>query len=151
MGDCERACPFDAIDMDERGLPVIDPAKCTGCGICVRECPRGQIHLLSLLPEAAPIVVRCNAHDKIKGRRANCTVACIACKKCERECPADAIHVVDMLAVVDYERCTACGTCIEVCPQKCIDWYGHRVGVDAVAADGLGPDVGAAVQVAEGA
>jgi Na+-translocating ferredoxin:NAD+ oxidoreductase RNF subunit RnfB len=36
FGDCERACPFDAIAMDERGLPVIDPAKCTGCGICVR-------------------------------------------------------------------------------------------------------------------
>jgi len=151
MGDCERSCPFDAIKMDERGLPVIDPAKCTGCGICVRECPRGQIRLLSLVPEAAPIVVRCNAHDKVKGRRGNCTVACIACKKCEKECPADAIHVIDMLAVVDYDKCTGCGTCVEVCPQKCIDLYGHRSGVDAIIADGLGPDVPGAQEVAEGA
>lgn len=151
LGDCERACPFDAIAMDERGLPVIDPVKCTGCGICVRECPRGQLALLDLVPDAVPIVVRCNAHDKVKARRTNCTACCIACKKCERECPEDAIHVIDMLAVVDYEKCTGCGTCVEVCPQKCIDFYGNRPGVDAVAADGLGPDVAASAEVSEGA
>lgn len=136
FGDCARACPFDAIAMDERGLPVIDLAKCTGCAICVRECPRGQITLLEMLPEKAPVVVRCSAHDKVKGRKANCAMACIACKKCERECPHDAIHVVDMLAVVDYEKCTGCGTCVEVCPQKCIDLYGRDN--DAVGADGAG-------------
>lgn len=136
FGDCANACPFDAISMDERGLPVIDLEKCTGCGICVRECPRGQIQLLEMLPEKAPVLVRCNAHDKVKDRKANCGMCCIACKKCERECPSDAIHVVDMLAVVDYDKCTGCGTCVEVCPQKCIDLYGRDN--DAVAADGAG-------------
>ncbi|MBN2848127.1 MAG: 4Fe-4S binding protein [Coriobacteriia bacterium] len=151
LGDCVRACPFDAIHMDERGLPVIDPAKCTGCGICVRECPRGQLSLLEMVPEAAPIVVRCGAKDKVKARRANCTACCIACKKCERECPHDAIHVIDMIAIVDYEKCTGCGTCVEVCPQKCIDYYGHRVGIDAVACDGLGPDAAPGAEAAAGA
>lgn len=136
FGDCARACPFDAISMDERGLPVIDLDKCTGCAICVRECPRGQILLLEMLPEKAPVIVRCNAHDKVKPRKANCGMACIACKKCEKECPSDAIHVIDMLAVVDYDKCTGCGTCVEVCPQKCIDIYGRDN--DAVAADGAG-------------
>jgi Na+-translocating ferredoxin:NAD+ oxidoreductase RNF subunit RnfB len=136
FGVCMRACPFDAITMDERGLPVIDLQKCTGCGICVRECPRGQIHLLQMLPEMAPVVVRCNAHDKAKVRKSNCTMCCIACKKCEKECPSDAIHVIDLLAVVDYDKCTGCGTCVEVCPQKCIDFYGR--GIDAVLADGAG-------------
>jgi Na+-translocating ferredoxin:NAD+ oxidoreductase RNF subunit RnfB len=140
FGDCVRACPFDAMTLDSRGLPVIDPVKCTGCGICVKECPRGQIALLSLVPESAAIAVRCNAHDKVKDRKSNCSMCCIACKKCERACEHDAIHVVDMLAVVDYAKCTACGACIEVCPQKCIDWYGRGASVDSVAADGLGPD-----------
>jgi len=139
MGDCVRACPFDAIALDERGLPVIDLEKCTGCGICVRECPRGQITLLEMVPEGAPVVVRCNAHDRPKERKANCTMCCIACKKCEKECPSDAIHVIDMVAVVDYEKCTACGICVEVCPQKCIDLYGRGADVDAVDADGIGP------------
>ncbi len=138
FGDCVRACPFDAITMDERGLPVIDLVKCTGCGICARECPRGQISLLEMVPEAAPVVVRCNAHDKVKGRKVNCSMCCIACKKCERECPSGAIHVIDMLAVVDYDKCTGCGTCVSVCPQKCIDLYGRGAGVDAKVADGAG-------------
>lgn len=125
-GDCVRACPFDAMHPDDRGLSVVDVAKCTGCGICVRECPRGQISLLSLVQDDAPIVVRCNAHTKAKERKGACTACCIACKKCERECPADAIHVIDMLAVVDYSKCTGCGTCVEVCPQQCIDWYAGK-------------------------
>lgn len=134
FGDCVRACPFDAMSLDERGLPVIDTARCTGCGICVRECPRGQIGLLELVTDSASVVVRCNAHDKPKDRKAGCTACCIACKKCEKECPADAIHVIDLLAVVDYTKCTGCGTCVEVCPQNCIDLY---VGTtSASSADG---------------
>ncbi|MRS11569.1 MAG: RnfABCDGE type electron transport complex subunit B [Actinobacteria bacterium] len=137
-GDCERACPFDAIRMDERGLPVVDLKACTGCGICVRECPRGSISLLEMVPETAAVVVRCNAHDKVKDRKSNCSMCCIACKKCERECPSDAIHVIDMLAVVDFDKCTACGTCVQVCPQRCIDHHGRREGIDAAASDGAG-------------
>ncbi|MDZ4655292.1 MAG: RnfABCDGE type electron transport complex subunit B [Coriobacteriia bacterium] len=137
-GDCMRACPFDAIVMDERGLPTIDLDTCTGCGICVRECPRGGIGLLSLVTENAPVVVRCNAHDKVKGRKAACSACCIACKKCERSCPSDAIHVVDMLAVIDYDKCTGCGTCVSVCPQNCIDVHGRSSAVPSAAADGKG-------------
>lgn len=136
FGDCVAVCPFDAIAMDDRGLPVVDPRKCTGCGICVRECPRGQIGLLALVPEAAPVVVRCNAHDRVKERKSACSKCCIACKKCERACPSDAIHVADMLAVVDYEKCTGCGTCVSVCPQDCIDLYGRVDAIDIVLADG---------------
>lgn len=139
FGDCLRACPFGAITMDGRGLPVIDVAKCTGCGICVRECPRGQILLLDLVPDAAPVVVRCSAHDKPKTRKSGCSTCCIACKKCEKECPADAIHVIDLLAVVDYEKCTGCGTCVSVCPQQCIDIYASAV-VSTPSADGRGKD-----------
>lgn len=141
FGDCVRACPFDALALDERGLPVVDLVKCTGCGICVRECPRGTINLLEMLPDEAAVVVRCNAHDKAKVRKANCSMCCIACKKCEKECPSDAIHVIDGLAVVDYEKCTGCLTCVEVCPQKCIDIYGRAADSDVSAADGKGPDV----------
>jgi len=137
FGDCVRACPFGAIALDVRGLPVIDVSKCTGCGICVRECPRGQISLLELVADTAPVVVRCNAHDKPRDRKSACSMCCIACKKCEKACPADAIHVIDLLAVVDYAKCTGCGTCVSVCPQQCIDIYTSAV-VSSPAADGRG-------------
>ncbi len=139
-GDCVRACPFDAMSMDERGLPVIDLAKCTGCGVCVTECPRGGTGLLELVPESAAVVVRCGSRDRVKERRAYCPMTCIACKKCERACPSDAIHVIDMLAVVDYDKCTACNTCVAVCPQKCIDVTGRASRRSATVTDGTAGD-----------
>jgi electron transport complex protein RnfB len=140
-GDCVRACPFDAMALDERGLPVIDLVACTGCGICVGTCPRSQSVLLELLPENGAVVVRCSSHDRPKDRKAYCSVCCIACKKCEKACPSDAIHVVDLLAVVDYDKCIACGQCVAVCPQECIDITGRQALAPAASIDGCAAKV----------
>ena len=43
-GICARACPVDAIIIDN-GKAKINADKCTGCGVCEDECPRGAIHL----------------------------------------------------------------------------------------------------------
>jgi len=42
LGGCEKCadyCPFEAITIDENRLPVVDPSKCNGCGVCVNICP----------------------------------------------------------------------------------------------------------------
>ena len=39
-GDCTEVCKFDALHMGPDGLPVVDYEKCTGCGMCVSECPQ---------------------------------------------------------------------------------------------------------------
>lgn len=141
-GDCAVACPFDAISMDDRGLPVIDLESCTGCEVCVAECPRGRIHLLKMGPAEGDVVVRCASHDRPRARKDYCSMCCIACKKCEKACPSDAIHVVDLLAVVDYDKCTGCGMCVDVCPQECIDLSGRaNIWGDSVSLDGRGPKV----------
>jgi len=137
-GECVSACPFDAMSLDARGLPVIDLERCTGCEVCVKACPRGCIGLLEMVPEDAPIAVRCNSHDRPKARKAYCSMCCIACKKCESACPSDAIRVIDLLAVVDYERCTGCGVCVAVCPQQCIDLHGRAMAQPARELDGSG-------------
>ena len=38
---CEAACPHHAITVGEpiTNLPVVDPDKCIGCGLCVAQCP----------------------------------------------------------------------------------------------------------------
>ena len=47
LADCERACSFKAIDMNEFGLPVVTEALCTACGDCVAACPKGLFSLAS--------------------------------------------------------------------------------------------------------
>ena len=48
LGTCVRACPFNAITMGPKGLPVVDEVKCTGCGTCERVCPKAIINLTSV-------------------------------------------------------------------------------------------------------
>ena len=37
-----------------------------------------------------------------------------------KECEFDAIHVVNGIAVVDKEKCMACGKCVAACPRNLI-------------------------------
>ncbi len=43
-GNCAR-CPYLAITMDTRRYPVIDPAECVGCSLCVQKCFTGALHM----------------------------------------------------------------------------------------------------------
>ena len=114
---CVRACKFGAISMGSDGLPVIDEAKCTACGACVKICPK---NLFSLESIDKKYYVACSSGDAGKDVMAVCKVGCIACRKCETNCPAKAIEVIDNLAKFDYDRCKNLGKCVEVCPTKVI-------------------------------
>ncbi len=116
-GNCETVCPFGAIRMDEDGLPDISDDRCTGCGICVKECPRG---VLELIPKAVKVYVACNSDRKGASVRKVCDVGCIACKLCEKNCPHDAIKVEDNLARIDPLSCKNATICIFRCPTNCI-------------------------------
>ena len=41
--NCIVFCPHDAIDKNDKGRPVVDYNLCTGCLICLRECPSNAI------------------------------------------------------------------------------------------------------------
>lgn len=71
LGSCMRACPFSAITMSERGLPVVDEHRCTGCGTCERVCPK---HIIKLSSVTRRILKEYTTDD--------CTTPC------QRECPA---------------------------------------------------------------
>lgn len=115
-GDCLSVCPSDAICIVD-GIAHIDPRACIGCGMCAKECPK---HIIKMLPRDSGVAVMCSSNDKGAIARKSCKNACIGCKKCELNCPSGAIKVVDNLSVIDYDLCTACGNCVEVCPTKCI-------------------------------
>jgi NADPH-dependent glutamate synthase beta subunit-like oxidoreductase/Na+-translocating ferredoxin:NAD+ oxidoreductase RNF subunit RnfB len=105
FGDCERACPYDAIHMGKDDHPIVDVNKCNGCGVCVDECPRD---VMALIPTDAPTVIPCRSRDKGSRVKQICSVGCLGCQLCARACPHDAIAIEDNLAVIDYEQCQMC-------------------------------------------
>ncbi len=116
FGDCASVCPVNAICIRD-GIAHVDPTICIGCGLCRDTCPK---HIITLLPQNAKNAVMCQNKDKGAEARKICSNACIACKKCEKTCPEGAISVIDNLARIDYEKCTHCGLCSEICPTDCL-------------------------------
>jgi NAD-dependent dihydropyrimidine dehydrogenase PreA subunit len=54
-------------------LPLIDPARCTGCGVCVQRCPTNAV------------AVRAHKATIVRPQ------ACTYCDLCETYCPEGAI------------------------------------------------------------
>lgn len=119
-GDCVTACPFDAIHMDEKGLPVVSEEKCVACGACVKACPRNIIELRNKGVKDRRVFVCCVNKDKGNIARKACTAACIGCGKCVKECPFEAITLENNLAYIDFRKCRLCRKCVSVCPTHAI-------------------------------
>jgi NAD-dependent dihydropyrimidine dehydrogenase PreA subunit len=45
---------------------------------------------------------------------------CNACKSCEEACPNGSIAVADKTAVVNKDDCIDCAACVDACPEKAI-------------------------------
>jgi Na+-translocating ferredoxin:NAD+ oxidoreductase RNF subunit RnfB len=100
-GDCVCACLFDAMEMGEDGLPIIDENKCTACGKCVDACPR---NILELHPVSQNILVFCRSEDRGPFARKVCKHACIACGICVRACPEAIVLEKNLAVITDYKK-----------------------------------------------
>lgn len=98
-GDCEASCPFHAIHMKD-DMPVIDPEACTGCGVCVKNCPK---QVLQLIPKDALAYVPCSSRDSGKAVTNVCEAGCIHCGACTRKAK-DIINMVNDRIEIDYEK-----------------------------------------------
>lgn len=120
LGTCVRKCVFDALELNELGLPVVNREKCTGCGSCAAACPK---QVIAMIPDDALVAVACSSHDKGAAARKYCSTACIGCGICQKQCPHGAIKIEEYLAVVDDDICKKeCQSpvCLEKCPTKAI-------------------------------
>lgn len=116
FGTCVSKCQFDAISI-QNGIAVVDREKCTNCGMCIAECPRGVI---TRVPYNSKAVVACSSKASGKETRLVCNVGCIGCGICAKNCESEAIMVENNLARIDGTKCTGCGVCVEKCPRKII-------------------------------
>ncbi|MFZ3383869.1 MAG: electron transfer flavoprotein subunit alpha [Candidatus Methanoperedens sp.] len=60
---CQSACPEDAIEMNDKGEPVINVEKCIGCRRCVKICPAEALEMF-YTPEEQKILAQIAASAK---------------------------------------------------------------------------------------
>jgi len=118
FGECVKACRFDAIHINDKGVAEVDKEKCTNCGACREACPR---RLIVEVPYKQKVFVNCANRDRGPAVAKVCASSCIACGICERTCKLDAIHVVNNVAVIDYSKCRNCTMCAKACPRNAIE------------------------------
>jgi NADPH-dependent glutamate synthase beta subunit-like oxidoreductase/NAD-dependent dihydropyrimidine dehydrogenase PreA subunit len=112
MGDCIQACTFDAIHMGADGYPVVDEAKCVGCGACEKACPKNILTVRTMSER----LLHFNQEDD-------------ALAPCAQTCPAeiDIPRYIDCIRKRDYagavhtirERNPLLLSCGRVCPHPC--------------------------------
>ncbi len=120
LGDCETICDFDAMAMNDNGLPVVDAAKCTACNDCVEVCPKG---LFKLMPVGQKLLVQCRSLLEGDLAESKCSVACTWCSRCVADSAPGAIAMIDDLAVVNYElNDLTSPIAIKRCPTEAIVW-----------------------------
>ncbi len=119
LADCYEVCDFDAIVMDEHGLPVVNEKLCTACGDCVVACPKD---LFSLQPISHRLWVNCRSLEAGDELLEQCEVACTACARCEMDAPSGQITMEKNLPNIDYAKGPLTQVPIQRCPTGAIVW-----------------------------
>jgi Na+-translocating ferredoxin:NAD+ oxidoreductase RNF subunit RnfB len=120
LADCRDACDFNAIYMNDSGLPVVIPEKCTACGDCVEACPKD---LFTLMPLEQKLIVQCKNLLEGDDATSACAVACNTCGRCAADAAPGLIAMVNGLAVIDYDKnALATPDAIRRCPTGAIVW-----------------------------
>ena len=80
----------------------------------------------------------CRAAHAVAGGAKSCAYGCLGLGTCQTACVFDAITITDTgLAIIDRDKCTACGACIEICPRQIIRLHPKR---DEVHVRCINPD-----------
>lgn len=132
LGDCTRACDYDAIHIVRR-LATVDYDKCIGCKACARTCPRNIITMVPFKAESM-VVVACSNQDKGPDVKQVCTVGCIGCTACSRH--AELIQMQGNLPMVDYDRYESqegFAVARQKCPRASLLYIGKPTAEDLAA------------------
>jgi NADPH-dependent glutamate synthase beta subunit-like oxidoreductase/NAD-dependent dihydropyrimidine dehydrogenase PreA subunit len=130
LGDCIKACIFDAISIGSDGYPIVDERKCVGCGACEKVCPKNILEVRTM-----------------SERLLHFNEEADALAPCRQTCPAE-IDIPKYIAQItkgDYEGAVktirernplllACG---RVCPHPCESYCRRGIEDEAVSINQL--------------
>ena len=130
LGDCVRACAFDALKIGPDGYPVVDEAKCVGCGACEKVCPKNIMEIKTMSDK----LLHLNQYDD-------------RIAPCQQTCPAeiDIPKYISQIRNNDYEgavktireRNPLLLSCGRVCPHPCEDLCRRGIEDEAVSINQL--------------
>ncbi|PHS34511.1 MAG: nitrate reductase [Sulfurovum sp.] len=116
---CVTSCDEEIIVIQDDGTPMINFAKggCTFCEECANAC---EANILSLENKQTSQKLNATFRISLEGCVAHHGVICFSCKE---PCVDDAILFNGMFnPVIDMEKCTGCGFCLNRCPTQAIDF-----------------------------
>lgn len=94
--------------------PMVAKVMCGGnCSVATKKYEYRGIH-------------DCVAAQKLAGGDKECPNGCLGFGNCAIACPFDAIEIKDGIAVVNEEKCRACGLCIKKCPKNIIKFVPRK-------------------------
>lgn len=98
------------------GVDAGDSVKMVACLKCAGTCEKAKENYDYVGPEDCKL-----AMNNPGGGAKACAYGCLGFGNCAKACPFDAIRVIDGIAVVDADKCKACGKCVAECPRHLIE------------------------------
>lgn len=116
-----NACPVGGDAVAEKigeimGVSAGDSVKMTAYVKCAGTCEKAEDNYEYVGVEDCTLAMNLPG-----GGPKACTFGCIGYGNCKKACPFDAIDIVDGVAVVDPDKCRACGKCVAECPRHLIE------------------------------
>lgn len=88
--------------------------------VAVVKCAGDCEHAKEVYQYVGPIDCKLALNNPNGGPK-GCTYGCTGYGSCKMVCPFDAIEIVNGVAVIDKEKCKACGKCVAECPKHLIE------------------------------